>query len=119
MDMEKLIRFGRSWAYSPSLKISGANADSEGYDMSRRCYRITKKGDGHLRFSISAGKTKPLINPAIHIRNWGGSDAVLNVNGKHCKDCEISLLRTLEGVDLLIFLWMDTEKPVEVSVLPE
>ena len=44
MDMEDLIRFGRSWAYAPELSATGRGFVNKGYDKAQRCYHLEKTG---------------------------------------------------------------------------
>jgi len=41
------------------------------------------------------------------------------VNGKTFKPCEIGIKRRLEGTDLVVFLWLETDSNVKISVIPE
>jgi len=119
MDMDQLIRFGRSWAYAPELRINGNNAVSEGYDRSRRCYQITKQDDGPVSFTVAAGNKTPLINPAFYVKNWTHSGAKIEVNGKAFDTCEIGIQRELGSTDLIVFIWIEAEQTMDFCIIPD
>ncbi|MFO7617801.1 MAG: LamG domain-containing protein [Bacteroidales bacterium] len=120
MEIGELIRFGRSWAYPPSLTLRGNHYQSDGYDKSERCYQLknTSGKPGSLEITLEATENSPAVNPAIFISNWNSKSAKVLVNGKPLKDCRIGINQELHGTDLVVFIGIDTDKTIKVRILP-
>lgn len=120
MDIDQLIRFGRSWAYAPELDITGPGAVSNGYDTSRRCYQIQNNTETphNIQFTIEGDKNSPVINPAVYIKNWNAEDAGVLLNGKEFKEYEVGINYKLEGIDLVIFLWIQKDEKIDINIIP-
>jgi hypothetical protein len=120
MGIGDLIRFGRSWAYAPVLNLRGNRFTSVGYEKSERCYRIenTSGKSGALEFTLEATENAPAVNPAFFIKSWNSSNAQVLVNGKPCKECRIGIYQELDGVDLVVFMALDSNKSIRVTILP-
>jgi len=121
MKIEELIRFGRSWAFAPEIKIKGDHFTLGGYDRSQRCYQIENKSDknSQLEFSLEGNKESPVSNPAIFIRNWNSDGAKVMVNGKPARDCQIGINHELGGTDLVVFLNLAGNSKVNISILQD
>jgi hypothetical protein len=120
MNMQEVIELGKSWAFAPEITIKGDNFISRGFDRSERCYQlennntITKK----LEFEIAGSKENPICNPSFFIKNWTSEKASVLVNGKPIKDVRIGLNHELEGDNLVIFLFLEKNEPVSITILP-
>jgi len=121
MKINELIRFGRSWAYSPVLTIQGTGFKSNGYDRTERCYQIENLADQSkpIEFTLDGTKQSPIMNPAIYIKNWNADGAKVLVNGKPLKDCRIGVNHELGGTDLVVYLPVSSDNKVSIRVLPE
>jgi len=121
MDMESLIKFGRSWAYAPELKVKGSGVESNGFDRSRRCYALKRTADaaGAVEFMLAGTSGSPVIHPAFHIENWNADGARVFVDGREVDDSEIGIQPELGGTDLTVFLWTKNESEVTVRIVPE
>jgi len=120
MKMEQLIGFGRSWAFAPELTVAGSEVVSGGFDRSRRCYQLTSSAESArpVEFTLSGSKDSPIVNPAFFVRNWNAEEARIFVNGKKFDDGEIGILHELDGTDLIVFLWIESETEVRVRIVP-
>ncbi len=70
-----------------------------------------------LELEWEASEDSPLINPAIIIKNWGNQLATLSINGKEIPDgtdFRQGIRKGPEGEDLIIWIRMDREKPVNI-----
>jgi hypothetical protein len=121
MDVDGIVRFGRSWAYAPELIPAGPETESKGFDRSRRCYQLLCKEDKPtgLEFTLRSSQDNPVINPAFYIENWNAENARVIVDGKEIKDCEIGVTHKLEGSDLAVFLWWEAGTPIRIRIIPE
>ncbi len=120
MKMEDLVEFGRSWAYAPGMEIAGKGFTSNGYDRSQRCYQIENSNPGAKKceITLSGNEESPISNPAFLIKNWNAETATVLVNGKAAKEARIGINHELEGSDLVVFLFMESNKHVEIAILP-
>jgi hypothetical protein len=120
MIMTDLIAFGRSWAYPAEITVSGSGFTSKGYDKSQRCYQIEKSGQtsGTIEITLQGRKDSPLINPAIHVKNWNSEGAKVLVNGKETRNCRVGINHELEGSDLVIFLDLKEATLVKITIIP-
>jgi hypothetical protein len=121
MKIGDLVRFGRSWAFAPAMKIRGNDYQSLGYDRTQRCYQIENGSDKpkSVELTFEGTKESPLANPAIFIKKWNGDRAKVLVNGKQLAGCRIGINRELEGNDLVVFLPVNSDSKVIVSILPD
>jgi len=120
MGMKQLIELGRSWAYAAEMTIKGDNFTSHGFDRSERCYQIenNQKKNHKLELQLAGSKENPIHNPAFVIKNWTSEKAGIRVNGKAAKDARIGFNHELEGDDLVVFLFLEKNEPVSISILP-
>lgn len=121
MDLATLVQLGRSWAYTADLSIHGPGFTCNGYDRSRRCYRLNNETGKPMpvEFTVLGSKASPVMNPVFHIKNWQAEGAMILKDGKAFKACEIGINHQLEGTDLVVFLWLETDAPVKISIVPE
>jgi len=121
MELSELTKFGRSWAYAPEIEISSNGFTSDGYDRSERCYQIENNNShaNKLEIQLSATKESPIHNPAFMIKNWNTQGASLFVDGKPANDARIGINHQLEGSDLVVFLFLETNETVSITILPE
>jgi len=124
MPIEQLLVVARSWLQTPELKIISRGYSNEGYSRNERAYTLTKNLPDRpeaLRFEITAGAESPVFNPAFVIRNWGQRDVELIVNGKKIKqgkDFRSGFRRTLESTDLIVWIKIESTKPIRILLLP-
>ena len=120
MKMEDLVEFGRSWAYAPTMEIATKGYTSLGYDRSERCYQIENSNPKAKKceITLSGNEESPINNPAFIIRNWNAESAQVLVNGKPAKDVRIGINHELEGSDLVLFLFLERNKSVNITILP-
>jgi hypothetical protein len=120
MSMPDLVNFGRSWAYAPALTLTGKGLNSKGYDRSQRCYQIENTGQKAVKadFTIQGSKGSPIINPAIFVKNWNANGAKILVNGKENKSCRVGINHQLYGDDLVLYLPLKENTPVNISIVP-
>ena len=121
MNMNDLVRFGRSWAYAPEISVEGTDFVVSGYDRSERAYQLESKNKStkKLELALEGSKENPINNPAFVINNWNSSAAKVLVNGKATKTAKTDVVRELEGNKLVVFLFLETNESVKVTILPE
>ena len=95
-------------------------AVSNGYDRSRRCYQIQNNTETphNIQFTIEGYKNSPVINPAVYIKNWNAEDAGVLLNGKEFKEYEVGVNYKLDGIDLVVFLWIQKDEKINIDIIP-
>jgi hypothetical protein len=81
----ELAALAKSWQQAPAMTVDTANgAAGLGYDAGERAYLIDFSGVTQpeiANISIAASAASPIVNPAFLIKDWGGSDAMLAIDG--------------------------------------
>jgi hypothetical protein len=118
MNMNELINFGRSWAYPATLTLRGPGFASRGYDRSQRCYQVERRepGAGAVDISLQGSKDSPIVNPAIHVKNWNSEAATVLVNGKPTDNVRLGFHHGLEGTDLILFVFTTDTAPLKITI---
>lgn len=121
MSIDDLIKFGKSWAFPAKLLISDNSFKSEGYIRSERCYKIINlnRKPKNLDLKLKASKNSPLFNPVIYIKNWNYPEARLLVNNKEVEEGKVGINKTLEGIDLVLFIPIKSEADVQIKIMTE
>ena len=92
------------------------------YLKDERAYSITRTKPGAtLRMRLNAAKASPVCNPAFVVTNWGDADAILSIDNRDMprgSDFRYARRSTDEGTDLLVWIALDSDKPVEFVLRP-
>lgn len=121
---EELVPLAKSWLRAPVLELKGSGYTSKGYDQAERAYLITCENRNEpkpLRFELVASEEHPVINPAFVITGWGDADATLKIDDRAVnrgKEFRFGHRRSPDGKDLIVWIKMESSKPVEVSLFP-
>ncbi len=120
MEINEIIKLGRSWAYAPGIEINGEGFISHGFDKSERCYQLENKISEakKLEIKVAGNIENPIYNPAFFVKNWTGKKAEVLVNGKPAKDARIAINHELEGDNLVVFLFLKKNEPVTITIEP-
>jgi len=119
---DKLVPLARSWLQAAKMKITSDAYKGGVYDQSERAYIIEKTDPGNstpCKFVVEASKESPLLNPAIIIKNWGNQLSTLSINGKkikHGKDFRQGIRKGPFGEDLIVWIRLKSQKPVEITL---
>jgi hypothetical protein len=118
MKVDELVRFGRSWAYAPEMKLTVNGLTNKGYDRSERCYKIDNVSGKPkpIELTLEANTESPVKNPAFFIKGWNGSTAKVTVNGKSIKGSTIGINRELSGTDLVVFLPVSSNSKLTIRI---
>jgi len=119
---DELVSLAKSWLQAPSMKITSDAYKGGLYDQSERAYLIEKTDQDDLNpctLVLEASEDSPLINPAIIIKNWGSQLSKLTIDGKNMlqgDDFRQGIRKGLDGDDLIIWIRLDKQMPVNVSL---
>jgi len=124
-SVKELAVVGKAWAQAAELKPEGDAFTCDGYEMGQRAYVLWRKadaGDDPLTFTLAASDNSPVFNPALVIENWGTiGDPLLVVDGqkiKRGKNFRFGYRHKLDGTDLIVWIKMQSTKPVKVTITP-
>ncbi|WP_176556231.1 LamG domain-containing protein [Rubellimicrobium rubrum] len=112
-----LVPMARSWLNPPLLDVQTPGVTSRRYEALERAY-VLDCGDGiaELSLRVEASRGSPLVNLALVVRNWRGSQSPsVWMDGNAVPpgaDCRIALRETLSSRDLLLWLRIRSEVPV-------
>lgn len=121
---EELVGLAKSWLQAPKARILAGEFKNIGYDQTERTYVIQANNNGRpslLHLELNAGQETPLVNPALIIKQWGRTPAEVYINDKPVPTgqlCRIGHASTLEGVNLVIWLKLESTRPVQLSIKP-
>lgn len=122
--VEELVPLAKSWLNAPILRLKGSGFESRGYRETQMAYLLSRKdqiSNIPLDFTIEASEDSPLVNPAFVIGSWGEAIPVLSINGEKMDpgaDFRYGIEHQLDGTDLIIWIRMESSRPVTVSVKP-
>ncbi len=94
---------------------------SKGYDKGQSdatSWKTTGLKPGQSNSSLEGSKDSPVINPAILVKNWNAEGARVLVNGKAYENSKVGITHQLEGDDLLLYIPIEEEVPVKITILP-
>jgi len=121
---EALVPLARSWLMPPEAVVK-KGAENSRYDLTQRCYILTghePSASGELRLRLEATTDSPVVNPAFVVENWGRHNAVLQIEGKDIprgKDFRYGLIRRVNRYDLVFWIRLTAERPIEITLGPE
>ncbi|MGE5357990.1 MAG: LamG domain-containing protein [Bacteroidales bacterium] len=121
---QELVPLAKSWLHAPAATTDTAGFKSEGFDRTQRAFVIARDGVAStvpLTVSLQASQDSPVVNPAIVIKNWGASDARIEVDGTAApqgKEVRIGHVPRLEGDDLVVWIRRESASPIRVTIGP-
>ncbi|MHC4645228.1 MAG: LamG domain-containing protein, partial [Planctomycetota bacterium] len=72
-----------------------------------------------LNFKLAGAGVRPVHNPSIVVRNWGDADISVSVNGKSLKNFKTGYVNRARGMDMVIWLGIESVSEVSVSIKPK
>lgn len=123
-DPEELVDLAKSWLQAPKARILEGEFNNIGYDQTEKAYIFQATSNGPpslLHLELNATQDSPLINPALIIRGWGGFPVDVIIDDKPVptgERCRIGHSSTWEGVNLVIWLKLESTSPVQLSIKP-
>ncbi len=117
-----IAALARSWNHAPRLMLQGTSFKSQGYDKNQRAYVVARENEGppgDLLFDLEASEHSPISNLALIVKDWGDGDVRMKIDGllvPQGDDFRVGHLRTLDGVDLVVWLVLDSTKPVRFNL---
>ncbi len=110
------------WLAPDSLSLSGSTESYsyKGFDKTQRCSVLQLSSSGQpstliFALSNSAGFIR---NPALVIKDWGDAGTIITVDGKPFQGYQTGIVKHLNGADLVLWLKLESVKPLEVSIKP-
>ncbi|MFC1738531.1 LamG domain-containing protein [Planctomycetota bacterium] len=122
--IQELVVVAKSWVQSPELAIRGQGFSSQGYDISKRVYKLTREetaGELPLEFELLGSSESPVFNPAFVVKNWGSADASLEIDREHLKlgrNFRFGHIHKLQGSNLIVWIRKESTKNVNIKLTP-
>lgn len=120
-DIASKTSLARSWVAPAELAVDSGASEGQ-YDSTQRCYvmsRSDRRGANPLQFTLKGSPESPVVNPAFVVRHWGDHEARVTVNGKHMSQgraCRVGRIRRLNQYDLVVWLELESEAAVHISM---
>ena len=127
---EELVPLATSWLLAPKLRMEGLKPSYtvDTYDPAQKAYvlQCKTKGPSEMEFELEAmedfdGVARPIINPAIVMKDWGKGGVEVKIDGKPVergKDFRVGYEETDTGNDLILWLRMTSTKPMRFTLTP-
>lgn len=120
--VKELAITGRSWSKAPKLVLKGKGFTCEGYDMSERAYKLSRKDadSSTVEFELAASEDSPIANAAFVIRDWGDTNAQVYIDGKlkkPSKSVRLGHNYTIDGTDLAVWLKLESFEPMNIKLV--
>jgi hypothetical protein len=111
----------RSWLNPALIEIRSLGVTSRRYNPLEQAYVLDcADGTAHLAFRVEASRGAPLVNLALVVRNWAGPEVPpVRIDGRVVErgpSYRLALREALESQDLLAWLPLNSESPVEIIV---
>jgi hypothetical protein len=119
----KLAPLAKSWLDPAEMVVKDKTFRSEGYSRSERAYIVSNvSGKANaFAFELNADESSPVVNPVFVVRNWGDGGAKSEIDGRTIrrgKSFRFGHRHRLDGSDLIIWLKVETAKPIKIKLLP-
>lgn len=116
-----LLPLAKSWLHAPELIVSAQGFEGGSYDAAERAYTLKKttNNDVPLELVLNGTEESPIINPAFIIKNWGGQQATLTVDGVNWMPGENfrqGIRKSMEGDDLIVWLRLNSQSPITIGL---
>jgi len=121
-NVKDLVPIAKSWHQAPKLSLAVSGFTSSGYDKTQRAYILTCKNESKAKplvMELGASKKSPLYNPAFVIKNWSQGSVAVKRDGNglsNGSDFTYGFNHTLEGTELVVWLRVESMKPVKISI---
>jgi len=123
-DPRELVQLARSWINPPELNVISGAAAFNGYDRSRRAYRIRIPKDSSPEpfiLDLKASEQSPFAGGSLVLENWGEGNVSITVGKDPAvtgRDYRTGYHRRLDGTDLVIWIPRRTERPFQIHIVP-
>jgi len=120
----ELARLARSWISPPKIIIKGEEVSGGDYDRGERAYKLIFTREGikkPLSLEVKASPDSPAVNLCLVLKNGGEREFEVILDGKKLqrgKDYHTGVIRTLEGSDVVVWIYQTSEKPFQVTLKP-
>jgi len=120
----ELAQLARSWISPPSITVKGQGVSGGDYDRGQRAYELTFDQpwiDQPVSIEVKASSESPAVNLCFVLKNFGIQEFAVLLDGKrlqHGKHYHISVISTLEGTDVVLWVYKTSEEPFRISINP-
>jgi hypothetical protein len=116
-NIEQLLPLARFWNYAPQVNIK-SGAEFKGYEKSQKAYLLEATAK-EIRMNVVANEKSPIHNPCFVISGSEKSDIQLEVDGRKIergKNFRYGFVPTSDGYNLVIWIKLESEKPLTINI---
>jgi hypothetical protein len=118
-----LAPLARSWSRPPAITIKAGGVNPDKYSPGQRCYELTCNGPVKqpLEMVIAASTESPVVNLPLVLKNFGDAEVTLELDGNPVprgKDFRYGHEGTLDGMNLCVWIRLESMKPVRLKLIP-
>jgi hypothetical protein len=118
-----LAPLARSWSRAPEITVVSEGVTLEKYVLGQRCYEFTCKAPvtQPVEMVIAASKESPLVNIPLVFKEFGDAEVALEMDGMPVprgRDFRYGHQESLEGVNLCVWIRLETMAPVRLKLIP-
>jgi hypothetical protein len=118
-----LAPLARSWSRAPEITVVSEGVTLEKYVLGQRCYEFTCKAPvtQPVVMVIAASKESPLVNIPLVFKEFGDAEVALEMDGMPVprgRDFRYGHQESLEGVNLCVWIRLETMAPVRLKLIP-
>ncbi len=120
----ELAQLARSWISPPAIMVKGDGVSGGDYDRGQRAYELTFAQEGisqPVSIEVNARPESPAVNLCLVLKNIGEQEFAVLLDGQKLqrgKDYSTGVIRTLEGVNMVLWVYKTSEKPFRIAINP-
>lgn len=124
MSPTELARLARSWISAPKIIVKGNGINEAEYDPGQRAYELKFPPEGltqPVSLEVKASSDSPVVNLCFVLKKAGERELEVALDGEKLrpgKDYYLGTVRTLEGSDLVLWIYKISEKPFKITLKP-
>jgi len=110
------------WLAPDSLSLSSSTTSYlyKGFDGSQRCnvLQCTSSGQPSILNFTLANSVGSMHDPVLVVKDWGDAGTIITIDGKPFQGYQAGIVKHMNGADLILWLKLESTKPVEISIKP-
>jgi hypothetical protein len=110
-----------AWLNPADLSIVSGDYTYDNFDENKRCYNLNTNITANpsvLNLTLDTTGGKSIHNPVIVLKNWGDAKAEVTIQGGELTTCFTGYAADMYGDDLVIWLGIETNDSIDVTVTP-
>lgn len=120
----ELAQLARSWISPPTIMVKGDGVSGGDYDRGQRAYELTFSQEGisqPVSIEVKASSESPAVNLCLVLKKGGEREFEVILDGEKLqrgRDYYTGVIRTLEGSDVVLWIYKISERPFKITLKP-